>query len=147
MPTGEIEFDSIERIFAQRDAKLAKKAANTIVRYQPKTQTIDGARAVGTSYLEYSPEDDEFTRSTSSHSRTASSGKKQKIIAIKKVANFRIIKAVRTPAPIHTQDQRVLPALNKVRSVQEMPTLKMRIIKQNVLQNLKMQNPLLLKRQ
>ena len=52
MPTGEIEFDSIERIFAQRDAKLAKKAANTIVRYQPKTQTIDGARAVGTSYLE-----------------------------------------------------------------------------------------------
>ena len=78
MPTGEIEFDSIERIFAQRDAKLAKKAANTIVRYQPKTQTIDGARAVGTSYLEYSPEDDEFTRSTSSHSRTASRRKKAK---------------------------------------------------------------------
>ncbi len=65
MCPDELMTDDLMRIFAKRDAARAKKAANTVVKYRPKAQTIEGIRAVGSSYLEYSPEEDEFVPSGS----------------------------------------------------------------------------------
>lgn len=75
MCPDELMTADLMRIFEKRDAERAKKAANTVVKYRPKAQAIEGIRAVGSSYLEYSPEEDEFV---SSGSRSGKGKKSEK---------------------------------------------------------------------
>ncbi len=80
MCPDELMTDDLIRMFAARDAKRAKqskKPSCRVINYQPKSQKINGTRAVGTSYLESSPAEDEFVSSSIYNSGSGSSGSRK----------------------------------------------------------------------